>query len=66
MNNVQKHNNFINISQSQTFRTEYGQLYIFDSAEVTTKRLENQSDQRRVAAVLQRRTEALRQVNSIC
>jgi hypothetical protein len=38
-------------------------LHIFDSAEATTTRLENQPNQGRVAEVMQRLDETLRQVN---
>jgi hypothetical protein len=41
----------------------YGQLYIFDSTEATTKRLENQSNQGCMANVMQQLDEMLRQVN---
>jgi hypothetical protein len=41
----------------------YGQLYIFDSAEATTKRLENQSNQGCMVEVMQQLDEMLRQVN---
>jgi hypothetical protein len=39
----------------------YGQLYIFDSAETTTERTENQSNQRSMSEVTQRFGEMLRE-----
>jgi hypothetical protein len=41
----------------------YGQVYIFDPAEATTKRLENQSNRGCMAEVMQRLDETLRQVS---
>jgi hypothetical protein len=46
-------------------KPEYGQLCIFDSAEATTKRLENQSNQRCMAEVMQQQDEMLQQVNPL-
>jgi hypothetical protein len=43
----------------------YGQLYIFDCAKATTERLENQSNRGRMAEVMQRLDEKLRQVNPV-
>lgn len=41
----------------------YGEFYIFDSAEATSQRLENHSDKRFMAEVIQRLNQMLRQVN---
>jgi hypothetical protein len=43
----------------------YGQLYVFDSAEATTKQLEKQPNLGRMAEVKQRLDEMLRQINSL-
>jgi hypothetical protein len=48
---------------NETNRPGYGQLYIIDSAEEKIEQLENQSNQRRMAEVMQRFGELLRQVN---
>jgi hypothetical protein len=46
---------------NETNKPGYGQIYIFDSSEATTKRLENKS--RRMAELMQVLDEMLRQVN---